>query len=368
MNRSTDQHERSSYIATLDGWRAIAVLAVVISHSQETYRFFGWGSPVFLEFTQWCRLGVDLFFAISGFLICNRLLHELDSKDKISLKNFYIRRLFRILPLYFFYLAFLFVVSKWAEVPASTTSLTSCVFFYRNYIDPVHGAYTNHFWSLSVEEHFYLLWPIILSLAGSRRALWISVILAVLVHLWRSADSRLHLLAPVLPHAEVLWRTDTRIDALLWGCSAAIFCFQRTVNLPSWFPFMLLVMLVGAIAVHLPALPLFLAIFFPVLIVSTISNSGSMFGAFLELPLLRWIGGLSYSIYIWQTIFLQSDTTDDPGWLHTLKIFPLNYLIVFVLSVVSHYLLERPLIHLGRLYQRRGMTARLEASAIAGLQ
>jgi peptidoglycan/LPS O-acetylase OafA/YrhL len=345
------------YIPTLDGWRAVAILAVIFSHSQVAFHAAGIDSFRFLLVASWFRLGVDVFFAISGYLICTQLLVEFEAQGGISLPGFYLRRAFRILPLYFFYLVLLSGLSLWAGVPSSPGSILSSLFFVRNYIDPGRGVYTNHFWSLAVEEHFYLLWPFFLACSGPKRALWLTPVLALLVEIWRGLDGHFQLTDSFLPHAGILWRTDTRLDALLWGCFAAIVCFRHPPRLPAWAPFLILGVLVAGIVGNLPLLPLFLALIFPLLIVSTLSNPGAPISRLLETPPLRWIGRLSYSLYIWQTILLQQGERPDPAWLAAIKHPPWNYAVILAIAIASHYLLERPMIRLGRLVQKKFVPA-----------
>jgi peptidoglycan/LPS O-acetylase OafA/YrhL len=104
---------RSGYLATLDGWRAIAVLFVIFYH--DGLRSFG---PLS---TQWIQdhgvLGVDIFFGISGLLICSRMLDEESTEGSISLKKFYIRRAFRIFPPALFYLIVLAILGFLGILP-----------------------------------------------------------------------------------------------------------------------------------------------------------------------------------------------------------------------------------------------------------
>src|SRR5258708_37016781 len=126
----------SGYLPTLDGWRAIAILGVIICHG--TTAIFGPGgtyvnSRVF-DLTRYGALGVDIFFGISGFLICTRLLQEEQQLGRISLKRFYIRRGFRILPPYLLYLVVLAILGALGAVTLRGFDLLACLFLFRNYI------------------------------------------------------------------------------------------------------------------------------------------------------------------------------------------------------------------------------------------
>ncbi len=146
--------EKTAYIPTLDGWRAMAILGVMIYHGTTSW-FYPYGpcpSYESLLVIQQGAKGVDIFFALSGFLICSRLLEERRKTGGINLKRFYFRRGFRILPPYYFYLAVLAAVTATGLIVVQPMEWWGCLLFFRNYLPPLqtHGWYTGHFWSLSV--------------------------------------------------------------------------------------------------------------------------------------------------------------------------------------------------------------------------
>ena len=152
----------SGYIPTLDGWRAISIVLVLLHHSRVSVPLPLIG-PFLAMLSVYGGSGVWIFFAISGILICGRMLQEERKHGRISLRNFYIRRAFRILPPALLYLVTLAALSPFLHV--AKLELVSSMFFFRNYVlaglPPAHW-FTAHFWSLAVEEHFYLLLPGIL--------------------------------------------------------------------------------------------------------------------------------------------------------------------------------------------------------------
>jgi len=145
----------ASYIPTLDGWRAVAILAVLVCHGLDQ-RQHPFAEPL-------GSAGVLLFFSISGFLITRRMLDEESQTGAVSLRKFYLRRAFRILPPALFYLAAITFLGLMGVFPFSAEPILKALFFVRNYayFDFAMPAtwYSAHFWSLSVEEHFYLIWP-----------------------------------------------------------------------------------------------------------------------------------------------------------------------------------------------------------------
>ena len=137
-------------IPTLDGWRAIAITLVLIDHFTPGFPYHRGG--------KWLEIignhGVNIFFVLSGYLITSKLLEE----RSISLGRFYVRRFFRLMPAAWTYLAFVALIQllHWRDALAH-------VFFYRNFYDAPHGGRSHaHFWNLSAEEEFYLVWPTIL--------------------------------------------------------------------------------------------------------------------------------------------------------------------------------------------------------------
>ncbi len=158
-------------IICLDGWRACAILFVIACHSQPDC------NPAWLG-----KLGVDIFFGLSGFLITTLLLAESLAEGRIDLLAFYRRRAFRILPPA---LVFLTVIGL-GGLFKTRLEVVAALFFFRNYLPIQHATYaTAHLWSLAIEEQFYLLWPGLLVLAGAASMQrWIGHA-ALLIGLWR---------------------------------------------------------------------------------------------------------------------------------------------------------------------------------------
>ena len=200
-------------IPTLDGWRAIAILLVMVSHSMRS------DDPHWL----WCGFfGVDIFFGISGFLITLLLLCEHESNGAISLRGFYIRRAFRILPPLFI----LLIVVGIAGLYRSRLEIAADLLFFRNYLLPEYGnGATSHLWSLSVEEHFYLIWPGLLALFGVRRMKNMVGHFACGIALWRTLARAFDW--TMMPGVGENVRTDFRLDSLLWGCAMAFLVHDR---------------------------------------------------------------------------------------------------------------------------------------------
>jgi peptidoglycan/LPS O-acetylase OafA/YrhL len=229
-----------THIPTLDGWRALAIVAVICFHGR--FAFFPRPSIV-RSISEYGYLGVDAFFAISGFLISTLLIREYDANQSINLRAFYMRRFFRIIPPYVAALAGICLVAWLGFIHLQSWEIPSCLLFLRNYeptvappggpYDP-YGLYTVHFWSLSLEEHFYLIWASLLALLKPRRAVKAALILAATVVLWRFVDGHYQIMHRLMPSAAMGTRTDSRLDALLWGCLAALL-FPRSRSRSTWW-------------------------------------------------------------------------------------------------------------------------------------
>jgi peptidoglycan/LPS O-acetylase OafA/YrhL len=359
LNSAATERNRSRYIPTLDGWRAVAILWVLESHGPQWNLF--WVSNHWVKETG--TRGVSLFFALSGFLICNRLLREEERFGTISLRSFYTRRFFRIQPAAFTYLLVVALLSVCGVIPLFWPGIAGAVLMIRNIwpiaVGPGHW-YTSHFWSLAVEEHFYLLLPGFLVLIRHRR-LAILASVALLLEIWRIAivEHRLPMLAE---HTTFKWqlmqRTDLLLDGILLGslCSLAL-THQRFWRFAvSWVrPWMALVytaiLFVAADRHHSLIVQDALLSTYPVLIVSTALHPNSVLGRFLELAPVRFLGRISYSLYLWQQLFIYIPDSSMAVGFHAH--FVLCWCATFACAIASYYLIETPLIRRGHRLAKR---------------
>ena len=261
-----------------------------------------------------------------------------------DLPGFYIRRAFRILPPYLLFLAVYSITSHWR----SPLEMLSCLFFFRNYVPAgLADAGTLHLWSLSVEEHFYLLWPGLLAWAGARKSKTLVVNLALGVALWRMVESQLPV--KLLPLVATHFRTDLRLDGLLWGCAFAFLLddreqcqkLTRQLRLPVWLGMAAVLGL--CIAFYSELTSVLVAALIPVLLLGTLTHPEWRISRALDLPPVAWIGRISYSLYLWQGLLLV------PGWDHPKawwQLWPWNIATPLVLSAASYYWMEKPLIRL----------------------
>lgn len=319
-------------IPSLDGWRGIAIALVLFDHLQAALTG-GYVRP----WMQTGQHGVTIFFVLSGYLITSKLLQE--PAGQIDLRSFYIRRFFRLMPVAWVYLGILWLTGRiTGEHWISGREIASCVFFFRNFFGPGRALYAAHFWSLSIEEQFYLLWPCLLLLAGFRASRWLALGGALAIAAYRE----LHWAA--YEHQWLSFQTQVRADALLIGCLLALLLadprlraiaqrYSRFIWLPA------LVALSFAIADFHWLPPLFECAAIAALIAASTLHAESFLVLPLLSPALVWMGAISYSVYVWQQFFLvyRGAATTIP----MLCLMP-------VFSLGSYYWIELPSARFGR--------------------
>ena len=292
--------KHDSYIPSLDGLRAVAVLIVVFSH-------------VGLKGVMPGGFGVTIFFFLSGYLITTLLRRELLRTGSISLKLFYLRRVLRIFPPMYIALALAALLAAWASVSLSGSTLLMQSIHLTNYHVALGGTGeppgSEVLWSLAVEEHFYLVFPlafIVLSthVREQARPYWLCVACACVLA-WRIV-----LMSVLGGHAEyIMHATDTRIDSILFGCALALWR-NPTLPDPKFSPRAIWIMVALAVPVLAATLiardELFRetarytlqGVALAPIFIAAISFPAAWPFRILNLRPVRWIGLLSYSLYL----------------------------------------------------------------------
>jgi peptidoglycan/LPS O-acetylase OafA/YrhL len=334
----------AKYIPTLNGWRAVAVLLVIAAHSSTMLQNSGTKIGSVLAVAFYRGVGVDLFFALSGYLICTLLLREKSRYGSINLAAFYTRRAFRILPPLLIYLSVISVLFfRGIITEIDPQEIVASALFFRNYV--TGSWYTGHFWSLAIEEHFYLFVPFIFFAFSWRNTLRIAISIVVLCAVIRLAEFLW------LQNVIVEFRTESRIDAIMYGAILALLLNdQRSQELIRRYLAARNLTVISAIGlallVFIPIMPVrrtLVAILLPMYIGFTVTRPSSLLGRALEVPIISWIGKISYSLYIWQMLFFVP--TDRP--LGLLQNFPEAFMAVLTCATASYYLVEKPAIKLG---------------------
>lgn len=347
---ATARGRRSGYIPTLDGWRTLAVFAVIAYHARAIHV----GGVSLERLQSYGDRGVQVFFAISGLLICSRLLDEQERHGSISLKGFYLRRLFRIQPAAIAMLAGVTVLAALGILHVSLGAMMASLFSYRNFFNAFattalpDDRYTVHFWSLAVEEHFYLILPAILVFAR-KRLVPVLALLSVIFVVWPPVAHLLHLTKAELSAQRTdLALQDLFVPALLAVLLARPAFRARMVQMSRHG--VLVVMVVAALVVSELLLGGHLTheitcFGFPVMIMSTVLHPEGWLGRLLETRVMTYFGRLSYSLYLWQQIFFLH--RPETSVLRYVQGWPVDLLGALLCAVGSYYLVEKPMMRLG---------------------
>ncbi len=211
-------------IAELDGLRGIAILSVLFLHFG-MFQPQGHAEAALFRFFEMGWAGVDLFFVLSGFLITTILLKSKDATDYYS--RFYIRRFFRIFPIYYAFLSVFLAVQLWQHRPVLEQiwywTYTANFRIGMGHRVPV----LNHFWSLAIEEQFYLFWPLVIKKLRAPKLVGFCVVLCLMSFLLRYSIS-----GSQTPGSDFVYCfTLCRVDSLAFGAVVAIL-FQTRAGWP----------------------------------------------------------------------------------------------------------------------------------------
>lgn len=343
-------------IPCLDGLRALSIALVFIEHGtiarHHTHGFLG------LVASHVGSVGVDVFFAISGFLITLLLMRELGRTETISLRSFYARRFFRLMPAAAVYLLFVLCMQLAGHIRLEPRNWAHVLTYTVNF-DPHPVWETGHLWSLSIEEHFYLVWPIVLLLLGPRRS-------AILAAAWLlAAPAVRYALFTINPANEgriEMW-TPFRIDCIAVGCLLAVLAgdarFRRltiTSRRSAFIAGTTFMVLLGLsflgglrVAHFMPLEGSARAMCIGAILWLTVVHPDSRWGRFLETRPLVAVGILSYSLYLWQEPFF------DPRIDHWSTRFPLDLILAVTAAVLSYKLVEQPCLRLKERFDSRAL-------------
>jgi peptidoglycan/LPS O-acetylase OafA/YrhL len=347
-----------SFNPSLEGLRGLAAVLVVVSHCLGVEGF---------------SLGVDLFFVLSGFLITRLIISEFSREGRLSLVRFYVRRAFRLFPALFLFLACVFVWAHAFVPPTGVTTIEGTVLSSLLYVENWHILFAGpttpgllidpatHAWSLSIEEQFYLLWPVVLLAAwrwkGHRGVVVIAgVAMAIALCEWVAVA------VAGTTSGRLYFSSDLRAAQLLAGCCVAVVAHGRRLpSLPRGIT-------VGALAAILaigieplqPLLQMGATTLLAALLVAGLAQDEV---GILSSTWAVWLGRRSYAIYLWHPLvraILHYQAHLDDGGLMFMGVLA----ITFVISDVTYRLLERPLRDVGRRITSTGsVRARRPAAA-----
>lgn len=347
---------RAAHYASLDGIRGIAILMVVLSH-------FGINvilRPFNLRIDS--NIGVHIFFVLSGFLITTLLIKEKLECRKISILNFYKRRALRILPLTYLYLVVLICISIF-YIPMSTKLDFLYSFFFLKNLPLPNERFTAHLWTLSVEWQFYIFLPVLLFLSID----YFFVIALFVVSIFPIISILNHSYPSILPQSFPFNYVIKMVNYTFWkgpiilmiGSVAAILTFKgitifKTSRLNYFLSFFILLLAIiisskKTLVYHKYMSEYLSAILFALVIVINVQSTNFL-SAILNNRLLKKIGVLSFSIYIWQELFIGKWFWIP--WLQWINSYPFwvivlaKLILILPIAYFSYYFLERPFLRM----------------------
>ncbi|MBS1496562.1 MAG: acyltransferase [Bacteroidetes bacterium] len=348
------------YFPNLNGLRFIAALFVFVCHVEAVKGNFNLPSRINEHFFLIIgKLGVVMFFVLSGFLITYLLLSELKETNTIAVKKFYLRRILRIWPLYFLIVFFsLFLAPRLAffqlpniESALNTNSLVSVgllfIFMLPNYVYAIMGTvpYAAQNWSIGTEEQFYLLWPVLIKKVKNKPVLFGSVFILY---------SMVKLILIYLQHQSMLFKTLLdfwyyfNIDCMALGAMGAYLVIAKKdwlLRLIYSIPFQIaiyltIVLLIGfSIEFRYMHFEIYGALF-ACAIINLATNKKNLLS--LENPVFNYLGKISYGIYMYHfialTIAIRVLIYFD--FMNDTALYLLGFILTIALSSLSYYYFE----------------------------
>lgn len=360
----TPKKVKKRYIASLDGLRALAVVAVICYHLD-------------LKFALGGLLGVTVFFVLSGYLITGLLMAELEETGTVNLPQFWLRRVRRLFPaivLVVVVVTALCVIFNHPLLTKLRPDVGPSLFWFQNWWYVFRGlsyfeslgdpSPLTHFWSLAIEEQFYLVWPILLLLVSKLGASKTIIRRGCLVLAVVSAALMWVLYSPLEDPTRVYYGTDTRACSLLIGAWLSLFwpgqalTEHGTRNVPSRVVNFLDIIGVLALAGIIGMMAfidgfsgfmyhggIIICSVLTAVLIAVLVHPRSRLAKFASLKPFVWVGQRSYGIYLWHyPIILLLKPLNGPGpyaWWFVLAVFA----ITFTISALSYTFVENPIRH-----------------------
>lgn len=349
------------YSPELDGLRGAAILSVMAYHAQAPFLKGGF-------------IGVDVFFVLSGFLITSLLVSEYDNYRSVNLKHFYMRRVLRLAPalivlLIIFCLAsFLFLSNQ----QANRNYIDSLISFF--YLSNWARAFSlhppdflGHTWSLSIEEQFYIVWPILL-LALLRFSSSRKVVVFITASLALSAWAlRFYLHMKGAAPDRLYNGLGTRADALMVGCALGVAYASGFLNKNNLKPILtkILVIISPVSALILLAFSVIanwrspymyqfgffaVALLTATIVVDIMVNNKSIIKRILTAKALVWTGSISYGLYLWHYPIYRAMFSLE---MSDLAVITIGSLITFTVAALSYYFMEKPILMLKKRFAHK---------------
>ncbi len=348
--RKHDVHRVNRRIEALDGLRAIAIGLVLLDHAIPSMNLKHAGQLAFI-FLGNADLGVEIFFVLSGFLITCLLIKEHTTTGTLDLAAFYRRRARRILPAFGLWLGTITVLSLLGRIHVTPAEIVGTLLFIRMYV-PGAGSFswwTANAWTLNIEEWFYAGFPALFLFLTRRRVIACLALLVLVEPVARAIEFHLGVEGRIFAQ-----QIHLRLDSIAVGCLLGFAVQYRRVQ--RWFESRqadaVVVVAVALIFVIVPALDAKLHEYFrfdfgysldavgaAVLVGYIALRQNGILAKTLSQRTVVWFGVLSYSLYLWQQLFLTH--FDIINW-------PLNLGCAFACACLSYYAVERPILAIGK--------------------
>ena len=351
------------YFHTFDALRFFSFLLVFFQHLP------GSGFRIVDFFQKSGEVGVSFFFVLSGFLITYILLYEKTTKEKIKLKNFFIRRILRIWPLFYVMILFAFIspfILQYLNLPHSNEGYApnwfASIFFGENYKMMIEGTFPDGaplriMWTLCVEEHFYIIWGLALYFLPTRKVPNLIVLSIIIANITRVIYLNLH-----IPMLDIF----SNIDYFAYGAIPAYLIIFKPkameyINTISLYVKYLSLIFTVAIMFTLPNYPsslttllspTIMSVFFVVIILFTLTPRSIYIK---DSNIMSKLGVFTYGLYLYHTIviiFIMQVLKKLPFDLNWLTLAIISLVITVLISIVSYHLFEKQFLKLKKYFYR----------------
>jgi len=299
----------SIYLPGLNGIRAIAAMAVVITHINNRLEYYGIPNAALLDLATY---GVTIFFTLSGFLITYLLLKEIEKTNTIDVKKFYMRRILRIWPLYYIYLIIVVFLNGISNIQWPILFYFLMIPNFKNSFvgiintvvgDKVMTFMVGHYWSLGVEEQFYAFWPWVIK--KSKNLFLILTVFPIAFVILKLALRLFH-----APYNILVFVNYTRFGCLVLGGLGAYLFFKKStkiqivkskwIEISAWLFFIF----VAANKFHLTSIidHEIISIFTLIIIFNQIDNPKKLIS--LENKFLDYLGKISFGLYVYNPLVI----------------------------------------------------------------
>jgi peptidoglycan/LPS O-acetylase OafA/YrhL len=350
--------KKKIYFPNLNGLRFVAAFLVIIHHIEQLKSISNidsyWGIVPFIEIIG--KLGVVLFFVLSGFLITYLLLVEEHSFKKISIRKFYIRRILRIWPLYFLIIILAFLIlpnislfnlpgyGKDVIYSNLILKLFLYVIFFPNLVLSLLGVvpYASHTWSIGTEEQYYLVWPVILKYLKKLRIYLMLFIIAFYLLFAKFLASSYSDYIPYKSVINAFW-SSFNIDCMAIGGIYAILLYQKDklLNLlqNKYLFYLTIAVVMGLIfkGIQIPYIHYeFYSVLFGIIILNFASNDEIEIS--LENKVLNYLGNISYGLYMYHPIgiVLSLAISKSANLTTNWFIYPCSFMLTILLAGFSY--------------------------------